>query len=76
MRWTLMGVNGKIVNDGERLFMVNSNPDDNLEDADNDDDDDDVLIELFSPIPMVFASSKNSKYFSSNCENDHFRAQK
>ena len=27
--------------DGERLFMVNSNPDDNLEDADNDDDDDD-----------------------------------
>ena len=36
-----MGVNGKIVNDGERLFMVNSNPDDNLEDADSDDDDDD-----------------------------------
>ena len=29
------------MNDGERLFMVNSNPDDNLEDADNDDDDDD-----------------------------------
>ena len=28
------------MNDGERLFMVNSNPDDNLEDADNDDDDD------------------------------------
>jgi hypothetical protein len=30
------------VNDGERLFMVNSNPDDNLEDADNDDDDDEI----------------------------------
>ena len=51
------------MNDGERLFMVNSNPDDNLEDADNDDDDDDrkrnIDIQLTQRCMCVHGSAQN-----------------